>query len=55
MGSGNRKTPYVVNNFVTVYKLDFLVYPLSKSNFLSLLGLQEVRNIRMNLKYYNCD
>jgi hypothetical protein len=35
MGSGNWKIPYVVNNFVTVYKQTFWAYPLPKSNFLS--------------------
>jgi len=35
MGSGNRKTPYVVNYFVTVHNLGFLANLLQKSKFLS--------------------
>ncbi len=36
MISGNRKTPYVVNNSITVHNLDLFNYPLlKKSNFLS--------------------
>jgi len=42
MGSGNRKTPYVVNYFVTVHNLGFLANLLQKSKFLSLKWLVSI-------------
>ena len=37
MGSGNWKISYVAIDFSTVYKMNFLAYPLPKIKFLTFL------------------